>query len=308
MFQTLNNLWKLYKPSASDRYDTAFMPKPVPYIKERVGIALVTMVKNEALYIGEWIAFHCVQGVRHIYVYDNGSTDDLASAIQKSGFQSRVTLLPWANFHMDVKVMAHNHALATFGPVYRWLGYLDVDEFLFPVHDQSLDDAFAVFDTYPVICFPWHMFGPCGNAERPSGLVIDHYLAKAPFPLHDDQAGLLNWKTFVDPTCINYMKVHEAYVRNEGFVLINERGERFSRREKRNRSFAVSDNLQLNHYYTRSQAEFEEKVTKGRAAKAGLVTNESRLREQKAAIEVRSVQDASAARYSERIKAAMDLD
>ncbi|MEE1110133.1 MAG: glycosyltransferase family 2 protein, partial [Lachnospiraceae bacterium] len=38
-------------------------------------LAVVVIVKNEELYIREWIEYHRLAGISHIYLYDNGSTD-----------------------------------------------------------------------------------------------------------------------------------------------------------------------------------------------------------------------------------------
>ncbi len=263
------------------------------------------MVKDEAHFISEWIAFHAIQGICHFYIYDNGSSDALDVAVQNSGFAERVTLIHWPSFHMKVKILAHNHALASFGSRHRWVGFLDVDEFVFAKNGAGLEDTFANFEEQPVLSLPWHMFGSSEIDVRPSGLVIDNYIKKSPFPPQGERATLLNWKSFVDPTAVAMMNIHAPCIDNLGATLMNERGQKFSARLRRCSSFAVSETLQLNHYYSRSEEDFESKISKGRAAKAGLETNEKRLREVKQAIEAHTVVDVSAQGYSNQVRQAL---
>ena len=39
-------------------------------------LAVVSIFKDEAPYLDEWLQFHRAQGVAHFYLYNNGSTDD----------------------------------------------------------------------------------------------------------------------------------------------------------------------------------------------------------------------------------------
>ena len=40
-------------------------------------ISIVLIVKNEARYIREWLEYHFLIGVDHVYIYDNDSTDGI---------------------------------------------------------------------------------------------------------------------------------------------------------------------------------------------------------------------------------------
>ena len=127
------------------------LPHKIVPSPDRHGIALALIVKNEARYLSEWIAFHCMLGVRHIYIYDNLSDDDLAGAVQRSTFADRVTVIRWGNLHMRRQFMAYNHCIATYGEDYRWMGFLDADEFVFPITADSLPEAFQSAETIA----PW---------------------------------------------------------------------------------------------------------------------------------------------------------
>ena len=55
---------------------------PAPAAADREGFAIVLIVRNEARHIAEWARFHHMAGVKHVFVYDNGSTDGTIAAIR----------------------------------------------------------------------------------------------------------------------------------------------------------------------------------------------------------------------------------
>ena len=194
----LSNLLGL---SATERALSA----PVVADPDRHGIALVAIVKDEARYIGEWIAFHTNLGVRSIYIYDNGSTDETVALAQGRRFLADVRVIPWMNFgrHIRIQTAAYNHAVANFGRRYRWMMFLDIDEFVFPKQGGDLNETMAAYDSVPAVSFPWQMFGPSGHKRRPDTLVVEAYRERAAFPFTPETASLLNYKTIADPTAIN---------------------------------------------------------------------------------------------------------
>ena len=46
-----------------------------PAAADRHGVAIATVLRDEEHYIAEWVSFHRAVGVRHFFVYDDGSTD-----------------------------------------------------------------------------------------------------------------------------------------------------------------------------------------------------------------------------------------
>ena len=52
-------------------------------------LARVCIIKNEASYAEEWIAYHLALGVQHFLFYDKGSTDGLHTVLQSSTWPKR---------------------------------------------------------------------------------------------------------------------------------------------------------------------------------------------------------------------------
>jgi Glycosyltransferase family 92 len=230
----------------------------------RAGLALVLIVRNEATHIAEWARFHLLAGVRHFCVYDNGGTDGTIEALAFLG--DRLTVLPWnqkfrgSGQEIHNQVLAYAHATRNFGGAYRWMSYLDADEFLVP-KGTGLDEALAGLEGCTNISLPWHMFGRSGHVQAPEGGVLANYTRRNPDPMSDAK-GLRNFKMIVDPCHVTAIKVHTVETDGSGDTC-NDRGQRFTAKGREGREFYSADRIQLNHYYTRSDAELRAKIARG---------------------------------------------
>ena len=290
--------------------DGKILPRLVKPYPDRRGIALVIIVKDEAPYIAEWIVFHCMLGVRHVYVYDNMSSDGLADAIGKSGYQSSVTVIRWGSLCKRQQDVAYNHAVATFGAKYRWMGFFDIDEFVIPLKEDSFEDVFKHFEGQPCVALPWHMFGTSGHEDPPSGLVIENYVMREPFPPDDSKKVRLAWKIFVDPSKVHLMYIHHAVLDKLGETRMMQSGDLMKRYlpywENNPARFLASPYLQLNHYYTRSNADFMQKIARRSVATSGMRDRSSRMKRRFAIIEKSPVRDDAALRFVDEVKARLE--
>lgn len=236
------------------------------------GIAIAAMFKNEAPYIAEWLEFHLMVGVRHIYLYENGSTDDYRSAVAPYIRDGVVTLLPWRNFYdAPQQTLAYYHAIGNFGMNYRWMAFIDLDEFMFPVNGNSLVETLKGLEHLPAISMPWFMYGHSGHDQKPDGLVVRNFTERAAFPPIASQYTLLKYKSIVNPRAVTHVGIHTFATADEGNVLINDRGQIFPHHQLRVLEYATADYIRLNHYSTRSKQEFQAKLKRGRAGKFGKV-------------------------------------
>jgi hypothetical protein len=262
------------------------------------GLAIVAIVKNEAAYIAEWAEFHLMLGVKHIFIYDNDSTDDIAQVLAPYIAEGRVTITPWRNFSelLHPQYAAYAHAIVNYVIDYRWAAFIDVDEFMFPVDGDSLEKTLAEFAHQPSVSMPWVNFGPSGHQKKPDGLVIANYTERAMFPPRNNQYSLLRHKTILDPRQVSSVSTHLFTLRGRGKILINDCGQEFPSYQARDVRFATSQKLRLNHYFTRSYEEIEQKIAKGRVSKAGVV-NRKVLDRRLSQYQLATEQDTSIARF-----------
>lgn len=247
------------------------IPRIKPWVRSDGGLACVTILKDEAPYLDEWIEFHLLMGFDHFFIYDNGSTDGTLDVLAKYQQRGVVTVTPWANFSqvLHPQKAANAHAIANFCAPYRWVAFFDVDEFLFSPTSETLIEALGKIDDRMCVSIPWQNFGPNGHKLTPEGLVIENYTEKGAFPPVSGQRSLLRYKTILDPTKVLAAGTHCFHFIDAGPVLINERGQMMRPHQFEDVEFAVSEHFQLNHYFTRSEQELNQKRQKGRVSSKG---------------------------------------
>ncbi|MEO8241522.1 MAG: glycosyltransferase family 92 protein [bacterium] len=274
---------------------------PPPAEAGRAGLALVLIVRNEARHIAEWARFHALAGVRHFYVYDNGCTDGTIAALGFLG--DALTVIPWNQKlrgdgrEIHNQVLAYGHATRNFGGAWRWMTYLDADEFLVP-KGAGLDEALAELEQCRNISLPWHMFGRSGHMEPPEGGVVANYTRRNPEPM-SKAPGLMNFKMIVDPCHVTAIKVHS--IETDGSDdSCNDAGVRFTAKGRKAAAFYSAGRIQLNHYYTRSDAELRAKIARGPNLTTPDADHLRRVMRKVAAIEAGEVEDRSALAFLAR--------
>lgn len=97
-------------------------------------VAVVVTARDEGIYLPEWIAHYRLTGVDHIFLYSNDNSDGsdpLLAALAEAGMITLVRNLPAPGVNPQVK--AYQHAILLFDALrdYRWVLFVDADEFLF---------------------------------------------------------------------------------------------------------------------------------------------------------------------------------
>lgn len=281
-------------------------PRPKP---GRSGIAITLIVRNEARHIGEWAAFHHAAGVRHFLVYDNGCTDATLPILRETLPEDALTIMPWNQVFSDARmgreihnqVLAYAHAAANFGGAFRWMAFIDVDEFLIPKQAATLPEALAHLGDARNLSLPWHMFGHGGHETPPEGGVVANYLRRAADPM-SDRRGVRAFKCVVDPCHLTALRVHSMETDGSD-ATVNDRGVEVRGGERDKPGFYSADHLQLNHYYARSKQELNEKIGRGPNLVAKSPEYERKVRRTVEAIEAEEVEDRAAVDYLARLRA-----
>jgi Glycosyltransferase family 92 len=245
----------------------AAIPLPMRAQIERKGyLSAVVVVKDEGVYLREWLEFHRLMGVEHVYIYDNGSSDDTEQVLSNFFRTGYVTRIPWVTFVRagSPQKLAYAHALSNFGLGWRWMALIDADEFLFPTEADSLPSALTGFEHLPALAVYWRTFGFSGHEKRPTGLVIENFTMRAPFPPEPGvKRSLMKFKSIVDPSRVNAVVTPHVVELENGLIgAYTEDGASISALEDR-AEHAFEGCLRINHYYTKSKEELGRKLTRG---------------------------------------------
>lgn len=241
-------------------------------------LSVVCMFQNEAAYLDEWLAFCLSEGVEHILLYDNGSTDNSRDVLSPWIQAGIVELVDWrVQFESGAQLKAYNDALQRIRGRTRWAAFIDVDEYLFSPSGRTLKDVLKGYEAHAGVIVNWQCYGCSGHKTRPAGLTIENYTRR----------GRKNWarnrraKTIVDPALATEAQSVHFFRVQAGQSLVTENFEPvgvvrslpgrlmlrhlaswlpylpfepYGMTESSIRRVSV-ENLRINHYVTRSEEE-----------------------------------------------------
>ncbi|HEY8082590.1 MAG TPA: glycosyltransferase family 92 protein [Solirubrobacterales bacterium] len=226
-----------------------------------VGLAVCAIFRNEARYLAEWVTFHRIQGVERFYLYNNQSTDDWRSELGPEIASGVVEVTEWP--HEPGQLSAYDDCLERHRADTRWIGMFDIDEFLFSPTGAPLPEVLRRFDTHPGVVVNRRFFGTNGHRRPPDGLVTESY----PMRSRDDDPSNVLVKCIVYPRMtLGAQNAH--YFRFRG----NPVDEDGAPALLMTREPATTELLRINHYYAKSEEEFQHKLVSPRAD-FGVVTD-----------------------------------
>ena len=222
-------------------------------------LSIVAIIKNEGLYIAEWIEYHLLVGVSKFYIYDNESEDNLKE-ILKPYIESGIVEYKYCPGIAKQK-FAYNDILKKARKETYWLAAIDCDEFIVPVSTQTIPEFLKDFEGYGGVEINWLIYGSSGKKTKDNGLVIERFKDHSLMEFDKN----LYIKTILNPRLVVYIHIHSAkYI--IGKYSVNPDKEKlkvhYLDREK-----GVFDKIRINHYFGKSYEEFLLKRNRGGAAK-----------------------------------------
>jgi glycosyltransferase involved in cell wall biosynthesis len=101
-------------------------------------IALAAAVRNEELYLLEWIAFHKALGVNHFIIVNNGSDDGTEQLLKKLG---KTGIVSTHNIYKNaLQLEIYQEIIKNYQHDFDWIGFLDIDEFFVPENNKSINE------------------------------------------------------------------------------------------------------------------------------------------------------------------------
>jgi hypothetical protein len=227
-------------------------------------LSICGIAKNEQYGLREWVNYHRLVGVEHIYIYDNDSTVPVRETLAQEIAAQYVTCIEFPG--PSKQMPAYNDCLRRFGGDSQWIAMIDCDEFLVPKKTDSVLDVLDNFGNYSSLQVNWVIFGSSGHITRPTGLVIENYTHSSPSSYKEN----LHTKAIIQPSKIQCAGSNPHYfVPQHGFFAV---GEDFAGIPNAWSKTHNVETIQLNHYTIKSLEDFHAKMAKGRADAAHLPT------------------------------------
>lgn len=137
-------------------------------------VSICAIFKDEADYIKEWIEYHKIVGVEHFYLYNNNSSDNYLEILKSYIDNGNVTLNDWPM--KQGQMQAYQHWADNYKNESKWVGFIDLDEFVVPNNANNIYDFLKDFKNRPVVVIYWRYFGSSGLKTRDiKGLVTEDF-------------------------------------------------------------------------------------------------------------------------------------
>lgn len=248
-------------------------------------LAVCAIFRDEAPYLAEWLSFHRLVGADHVYLYDNGSSDDPLRVLEPYLAAGFVTVRPWpVPFHLGAARKAYADCLERVRGRARWLTCIDIDEFLFSPGGAPLPSVLREYEEFPGVVVRWQVYGSSGRERASPEPVIARFEHRA----HQHWIRNRRVKSIVDPgRAVEPVNCHH-FVYRDGALAVDERRvpvglvprPRFKKplrplysllgpmlrffdpwagTDLTDRTVSV-EHLRINHYPVKSRQEFERKA------------------------------------------------
>ncbi len=215
-------------------------------------LSICAIYRNEARYMPEWIEFHRLLGVERFFLFNNRSTDDHLEVLAptwttapSSGTTGRCSPVSEGVRAPASRSTAHDS---------RWIAFIDLDEFLFSPTGRLLPDVLSDFEAYPGVVVNMINYGTSGHETPPAGLAIENYTRRLGSTARATD-GQEHRRTRNAPAA------SAGPPTTSSTPTARRPSTRTSRLARRHATEEVSvDLLRINHYFTRSQEERNEKI------------------------------------------------
>lgn len=213
-------------------------------------LAACAIYRDEADFLAEWIEFHRLVGFERFYLYNNFSSDDHLDVLEPYVVDGLVVLHDWPQ--VPGQFGAYDHCIQTHGEESRWIGFFDIDEFVFSPTYGPVGEILTSYESAPGVCVNLPRFGTSGHRKKPSGLVIENYVVRL------QTLAERTVKSIVDPAAVDRcLNAHVFAYHRRSAVSTNG----FPVHGTVSKS-ATLDLLRANHYYTKSEEELRAKHTR----------------------------------------------
>ncbi len=208
-------------------------------------LAIAAIMKNEGLYLKEWLDFHILVGVDKFYLYDNGSDDNSREILAPYIARGIVEYTWWPGKQMQNA--AYVDAINRHDQDVRWMALVDLDEFIVPVYHKTIPEfLYSLPSGFAQLIMTWVIYGSGGHVTRPDGLVIENY------KYHSAKS----WgvKSIINPRLA--LCQHSAHANAVAGFTIDENGRRLGHIDQTNNP-PTWNRIRCNHYITKSQEEYQ---------------------------------------------------
>lgn len=192
---------------------------------------IVACMRNEALFLVEWLAHHLAAGFDKIIVYTNDCDDGTDRILDLLAATSRIEHHPNPGPY-TIGGTIQRHALyrafqlAEVGRA-DWVLHIDADEYVsVTIGKRNIYNLIAPYPAADAIALMWRHFGSAAKAVWEGGSVVESFTRCEGRPPDPSAGELTNFKTLFRPRQFRAMSIHSPKYPRRGVLpkVVNTAG------------------------------------------------------------------------------------
>lgn len=217
-------------------------------------LSICAIFQDEAPYLKEWIEFHKLVGVDHFYLYNHRSQDHYREVLKPYIQTGVVELIDRPKVANRIKIFnrlqckCYNECLVHARGVSKWVAFIDIDEYLYPVIEKTLPALLKSYETYGGVYANWRIFGTSHLKKIPKDQLLIEALTSCTSKTFPANSYI---KSIVRPErALSFPNPHHPiYIK--GYTQVNTDKIPFD--GIFHSSYIRDNQLRINHYWTRDE-------------------------------------------------------
>ena len=229
---------------------------------------IFVLIKDEHLYLDEFITYHQHIGIDHIFVVEDCDSkthkditdkyDDvtLLSVLDLFLDKDKILYQKAHQYKMQIRYLKAGLNFIKENYEYTWCFVIDVDEFITTYNNENVNDVLERYSSYDSVVLQWQNYGANGIIHTPdysNRSITDIYTEKIGFQNSDNNSWYQKVKTVYNMTNFTIRNFMSDHVPN-----------RYSKWCKtdysQNKEALIYDNIYIRHYITKSWEEYVRKI------------------------------------------------
>ena len=216
-------------------------------------IAICTIIKNENLFLKEWIDWHLKLGFDAIHIFEDKGSDSHKDIVNdysnvylhncEENYDVHEILSLQGQSHRQV--LLYDYFAKKYVNEYDRVAFIDLDEFICFDEKYNLEKLCEEFEPYPAVLLNWKMMGASGHINKPQCGVMDAYTKPCDFSNTDSRWA---YKSFVN------------LKRYKGLIDLHKAVEYVNTHHENDCHKYYYDKAWLNHYFTKSWEDWCDRI------------------------------------------------
>ena len=240
------------------RFSNKTMDYSLP--SKKFNICICSVCKNENLYLKEFAEYYIKLGIDKLFIYDNNEIngENIKDILREYTKNNLIEIID-ARGLSSIQIPIYNYCYRKYNHMYDWIGFLDIDEYLFIENNQTIKNYLynQRFKKCQSVFFNWIMYNDNNLIKyenKPLRERFKHQSSKSK-----------EGKSFVRGNIENLAIPTTHLIGINIFHFCNSKGELIYPKSFMSHKFEKNPKAYIKHYYTKTVEEFCNKLKKGNA-------------------------------------------